>query len=492
MKEIGDKQGIASSYNNIGIIYDYKGDYKEALKNYFASLKIKEEIGDKQGMASSNINIGEVNILIKNYTEARNHLNTALLLSTEIGSKEWVKDSYLALASLDTLLGNWKSAFMYYQRHSEIKDSIFNEDGTRSMAEMQTKYESEKKESEIKLLQKEKEVQGKNLEKQKTIRDAILVGLLLVIIFAVLMYNRFRLIRKQKNIIELKEKETQLQKEVIEEKHKEITDSINYAERIQRSLLASKEFLDENLNRGHAELVSASHETPKQVQGDNNNYFIFFKPKDIVSGDFYWASKLSNNHFALITADSTGHGVPGAIMSILNIACLNEAIKEGLCLPNEILNHTRTKIIDVLKRDGSKDGGKDGMDCSLIVLNKERTQLIFATANNPVFIIRNNELIEFKPDKMPVGKHDKDAESFSLQTVNLQKGDIIYTLTDGFSDQFGGENGKKYMIKTLKQLLLQIASLTMQEQQQKLAQEFTNWKGENEQVDDVCIMGVKI
>ena len=139
------------------------------------------------------------------------------------------------------------------------------------------------------------------------------------------------------------------------------------------------------------------------------------------------------------------------------------------------------------------------MDCSLIVINKERTQLMFAAANNPVFIVRPSvaelatfELIEFKPDKMPVGKHDRDQESFTLKTMGIQKGDIIYTLTDGFSDQFGGENGKKYMIKNLKELLLQIAPLTMQEQQQKLAQEFAAWKGENEQVDDVLIMGVRI
>ncbi|MBW6484283.1 MAG: serine/threonine-protein phosphatase [Vicingaceae bacterium] len=182
---------------------------------------------------------------------------------------------------------------------------------------------------------------------------------------------------------------------------------------------------------------------------------------------------------------------------------------------------TREIIIERLKKDGTADGGKDGMDCSLLVLNKDRTQLFFASANNPVFIVRSTviaseertkqsvpeeqiaslptvvrndgyELIEFKPDKMPVGKHDNDTESFTLHTASLQKGDVIYALTDGFSDQFGGEKGKKYMIKNLKELLLQIAHLPMYEQEQKLAEEFENWKGSNEQVDDVLIMGVRI
>ena len=233
MEEIGDKQGVAASYNNIGIVYDFQGDYKGALKNYFASLKIKEEIGDKQGMAASNINIGEVSVLVEKYDDARKHLNQALVLATEIGSKDWMKESYQALATLDTLLGNWKSAFRYYQLHSEIKDSIFNEEGSRSMAEMQTKYESEKKENEIKLLQKDKEVQGKDLEKQKTIRNAIIFGLFLVIIFAAIMYNRFKVTQKQKIIIERQKEMVEKQKELVEEKQKEILDSIRYAKRIQ-------------------------------------------------------------------------------------------------------------------------------------------------------------------------------------------------------------------------------------------------------------------
>ena len=165
-------------------------------------------------------------------------------------------------------------------------------------------------------------------------------------------------------------------------------------------------------------------------------------------------------------------------------------------------------MIERLKKDGTSEGGKDGMDCSLLVLNHDKTQLSFASANNPVFIVRavtssgspeaavlrseTHELLEFKPDKMPVGKHDKDQEPFTLQTVSLQKGDVIYTLTDGFPDQFGGEKGKKYMIKNLKELFLTLAHFPMKEQHAKLEEEFMNWKGSNEQIDDVCIIGVRL
>jgi serine phosphatase RsbU (regulator of sigma subunit) len=290
----------------------------------------------------------------------------------------------------------------------------------------------------------------------------------LTIVFSVLLYKRFRLTNNQKEIIEQ-------QKHIVEEKHKEITDSINYAERIQRSFLATKELLDVNLN----------------------NHFVFFKPKDVVSGDFYWASKLSNDNFALVTADSTGHGVPGAIMSLLNITSIESAIKDGYTQPADILNATRQTIIERLKKDGSAEGGKDGMDCSLVSFDFKNKKLTVSAANNPVWIVRKNELgvteaLDIKPDKMPVGKHDKDSISFTQQEIQLQGGDVVYTLTDGFPDQFGGEKGKKFMSKNLRELLVTNSHLPMQEQHELLNKTFTDWVGNLEQVDDVCIIGIRI
>ena len=275
---------------------------------------------------------------------------------------------------------------------------------------------------------------------------------------------------KQKEIVEE-------QKKVVEKKHKEITDSINYAERIQRALLASKKLLDENLtSTGPA----------------NRDYFILFKPKDVVSGDFYWATKLSNNNFVLVNADSTGHGVPGAIMSIVNIACLDKAVTQGITSPELLLNETRRLVIENLKNDGSAEGGKDGMDGSLLSFDFKNNILHCASANNPVWIIRGNELIEIKADRLPIGKHDRDNIPFTLHTLNLQKGDVVYTLTDGFPDQFGGANGKKFKHKPLQNLLLAMANEPMETQKQKLNDVFDKWKGNMEQVDDVCLIGIRV
>ena len=252
-------------------------------------------------------------------------------------------------------------------------------------------------------------------------------------------------------------------------RHKAITDSISYAERIQRSFLATKELLQDNLN----------------------DYFIIFKPKDVVSGDFYWASKLPNGNFAFVTADSTGHGVPGAIMSLLNITSLEKAV-EIYYQASAILNMTREIIIERLKKDGSTTGGKDGMDCSLTVYDFKNNKLTIASANNPVWIVRGSETIEIKPDKMPVGKHDKQEDSFTQQEINIQKGDVIYTLTDGFQDQFGGPSGKKFMSKNLRELLSKNAHLPMHEQKVILEATFKEWVGDLEQVDDITLIGIRI
>jgi serine phosphatase RsbU (regulator of sigma subunit) len=285
----------------------------------------------------------------------------------------------------------------------------------------------------------------------------------------VIVYRNLRENKRKNRIITEQKKEVEHAKELVEEKHKEITDSINYAERIQRSFLATKEMLDENLKE----------------------YFVFFRPKDVVSGDFYWAYKLPDSRFALATADSTGHGVPGSIMSLLNITSLEKA-SEHFSQPAEILNHTRKTIIGRLKKDGSAEGGKDGMDCSLISFDFSNKTMSYAAANNPVWVVRGSELLEFAPDKMPVGKHDKDQVPFVQHSIQLQTGDMVYALTDGLPDQFGGPKGKKFMYKQLKELLTSIAPMPAAKQQEKLGKVFDLWKGPLEQVDDVTIVGIRI
>jgi serine phosphatase RsbU (regulator of sigma subunit) len=295
----------------------------------------------------------------------------------------------------------------------------------------------------------------------------LIAGLLLVLVFAVFMFNRFKITQKQKHLIEIKEKETQQQKILIEDKQKEIVDSINYAQRIQKALLAGDSLLQNSLPE----------------------HFVLYKPKAIVSGDFYWGHAANKDQFFLAVCDSTGHGVPGAFMSLLNISFLNEAVNERKMVdPAQILNHARERIIQNL----SSDGGKDGMDCSFAAFDFKNRKMVYAAANNPIWIVRKKELIELSGDKMPVGKHDKEGQSFTQHAVDLQSGDMIYLFTDGYADQFGGPKGKKFMYKQLQEVLMSISESDTVIQKEKLVSVFEEWKGDLEQVDDVCIIGVRM
>jgi len=266
------------------------------------------------------------------------------------------------------------------------------------------------------------------------------------------------------------------QRDQIIEQKQEITDSIQYASRIQNALLASNEFADKVLNQ----------------------YFITFKPRDIVSGDFYWFTKIENKTI-VVAADCTGHGVPGAFMSMLGITFLNEIVnKQKITEPDQILNQLRKEIIKALKQ-GRESKSKDGMDIAIVVIVPEKNILEYAGANNPVYIVQkeiielqNTTVIqELKPDKMPIAIYEKMAP-FNKKQIGINSGDIVYLFTDGYADQFGGPKGKKFKYKQLKEYLIEIAPLSIENQKTKIEQTFNDWKGINEQVDDVLVIGVKI
>jgi serine phosphatase RsbU (regulator of sigma subunit) len=238
--------------------------------------------------------------------------------------------------------------------------------------------------------------------------------------------------------------------------------------------------------------------TESQEKVQAKNFFILYRPKDIVSGDFYHALAYKpegskNELFFMCTADCTGHGVPGALMSMMGISHLNESIIEkNLIHPNEILDNMRKGIIASLNPEGSEEESKDGMDCVLCVYDFENMSLEFSCANNPLWLMRDNKITEYKPDKMPIGKHGEEMKPFSLQKVELKKGDIIYTFTDGMADQFGGTKGKKFKYKQMQEKLLAISDLPMDDQKKILEKTFDDWKGNLDQVDDVCVIGLRI
>ncbi len=317
-----------------------------------------------------------------------------------------------------------------------------------------------------------------NLSVQEFVVNGALLILTVAIFCVFLIRTRYRLTYKEiRSRMELAHSKQIIEEEhaVVVEQKKEILDSINYAKRIQNAMLTSTQLFKKNLK----------------------DYFILFNPKDIVSGDFYWAAPLKDGKFVVITADSTGHGVPGAMMSLLNISCLNEAIIERkLTSPAKILDHARQRIINSLAEDGSAEGGKDGMDCSVIVFDLANSKLTYSGANNPVWIVRkigeDLELIELKPDRMPVGKHDNDILPFTEKEIDLIPGDFVYAITDGFPDQFGGYKQKKFTNRKLRELCLSINKHPLATQQQILQKTFNDWKGTLGQVDDVLIIGILI
>jgi serine phosphatase RsbU (regulator of sigma subunit)/lipopolysaccharide biosynthesis regulator YciM len=471
----GDSTTYAISLSNVGAAYFYLGEYEKALKNYSIARAISVRFNDRENITRVIENIASVYIQQGKFAQAQECLDEGLQIAKEMKNRELERLMYKSFYDLYVAKKDPSSALSYYLKYDATNDSLLNESNLQQMNELNKKFESEKKEKEIELLNKENEVSALELDQQKSQRNILIIIVALVLVS--LGFLAFSFIQKSRNnkLLEEKNKLITLKNHTIEEKNKEIIDSITYAKRIQSALLASDNLLREQLK----------------------DYFVLFMPKDIVSGDFYWASATKNGNFSLVVADSTGHGVPGAFMSLLNITFLNEAINEkDLTDPGEILTHTRRKIIGSLATDGSSEGGKDGMDCTLSVFDFGKKVLHYSCAYNPIWVVRANagakELIELDADKMPVGKHDKDQVPFSSHTIQLQSGDVVYALTDGYADQFGGPKGKKFKYKPLQELLQSISHLDMKEQQVILQKTFLDWRGELEQVDDVCISGVRI
>lgn len=466
----GNNNWLVVSLNNLGMCSKGQGNYEEAIEYFNQCLDMYEEQGDQDGIANSYGNLGRTYILMQNYALAKSSLETALALSLKSGVQVRVKESYAALADLYYKSGDYREAFDYLEKCEKLKDTLFQEGKEKYIEEMLVKYDAEKNEKD--LIQKNAEIKQKDAESLQRIteRNTFIGGFAVVLLFSVFLYNRFTVTRKQRNIINEQKELVENQKTIVEEKNKNITDSINYSRRIQQAMLTSEGYMKRHL---------ADH-------------FVLYKPKDIVSGDFFWMFSPAPNQVLLVTADCTGHGVPGALMSMIGISLLNDIVVEkSNRSPAVILGLLREEIIRALNPEDSETETSDGMDISLCSINFDKAQLEFAGANNAVYIIRNNELIEIEPDHFPVGKHAGEVRPFSDHKISLQRGDAIYTFTDGIADQFGGPRGKKFKYSQLRELLLRSQKLAMSEQKQVIETAFEEWKGNHEQVDDVCMIGIR-
>ncbi len=499
-KDINDKNGIAASYSNIGGAYSDLGEFlndvstlNKAMSYLHDALAINKELKNSTEISITLYYISQNYFYLKQYDKAISYLGESVSISKEIDVKKTVMKSYELYTNIYDSIRNYKQALFYARLFSEMKDSITNEASVKAIQEMQTKYETEKKETQIKLLGSEKLLQETKIRQQKIVIIAFFAGFLIILVFSIIIYKQYRdkkkaniqlaqqneEINQQKEEILAQRDEIEGQKDIAEKQRdyitdqkNEIDDSIRYAKRIQQAVLPQLE----------------------NVGIYTKDMFIMFKPKDVVSGDFYFVRYIERSGVLLAAAaDCTGHGVPGAFMSMLGVTFLNEiCLKPEIQHAGEVLDELRKYIINSLHQTGKFGEQKDGMDIALVAIFREKKILEFAGANNPLYLFRNNELHEYKGDKMPIGIHDRVNQLFANQVINIEEDDSLYLFSDGFADQFGGIKGKKYMYKRFKEFLMNIHNRPMIEQQKMLAQESVDWRGSIEQIDDQLIVGIKI
>ncbi len=531
--------------NNMGFIYEQKGQWRKALEVYKKNLAVAEKINNVASSVVARANMGSVYLAVFDQDSSKRkeneiefnrnvlldsafyYFDKALQASKRIGyqqvinlslaglGKIWYRrgayqravayykkaaemadstgalprlyKAYEGLARSYEALGRYQQAYDYHVKYAQLRDSVHSRRSSERIAELEEKYEAEKRERKIKMLEKDKKIQRAQLQRNRVMLYSAGGGLLLVLVFSGLLYNRFRVTREQKEVIEH-------QKEVVEQKNEAIGASIDYARRIQSAIL-----------RAESEMESVGR----------SNYFILFRPKEAVSGDFYWAYR-GERDLIWTASDCTGHGVPGAFMSMIGNRLLNEVVIErGVRETGRILDELREGIISTLQQSGEEEEMRDGMDMALcrwynVDEGGEEQWIEFSGAKNPLYVVgedivnreigvradrtMGDELIELKGDKQPIGYEGEDHQPFESRWLKLRRGDVLYTFSDGYADQFGGPRGKKFMYKRFKRTLIEIQDKSMPEQGEYLEDKIEDWMAENdeEQLDDICVMGMRI
>jgi serine phosphatase RsbU (regulator of sigma subunit) len=452
----GDSLDLAYAYSHIALVYNIQKKNREAISLLQTSLQMSRNLDDKRLEMACYGNIASNYLLMNLPDSADVFIGKMVELQNTLKIKLDGEDISKLLADYYYRKKDYQKSYDYFKIYSNYRDSVLNIEASSKLLEMQEKFDSEQKEKDNQMLQ----LENKSFKNSRNYLILILAISFLGIILLLVSYKKIVASRKL-----LRE-----QKDLLTEQQKEILDSIQYARRIQYALLASDNLLKKHLPE----------------------HFVFFKPKAVVSGDFYWAIPTEAG-FIYITGDCTGHGVPGAFMSLLFITTLRQTITEyNIQRPDLILNKVREEIVRSLNPEDSKDVSKDGMDAVVCLLDVANRKLVYAAANNSFYIIRNKALLTCKADKMPVGLGFEEQRPFTYNEIQLEKGDVVYTFTDGFADQFGGPAGKKYKYKQFEDLLLSIHQFDMAEQKTGIETAFEEWKGELEQVDDVCVIGTRI
>lgn len=488
-----NQYGIANTMANIGKIYFEAGNYNESIKQLNQALSIKMSLSDSLEFPEIYNYLGNAYLQKNRYAKAEDYFNKGYQIAQKKNLKADLTNSFLNLSQLADKKGEYKKALWYYKKYTSQRDSL----NVEEITQLQLQYEFDKKQKEYEFEQQQKDIiQREKLRRQKLLSFSFIVGFVLMIVLAVVIYISYKRkketniqlslqneeIRQQKEEIEAQRDEIEQQKDYavaqrdkIASQQKVITDSIRYASRIQKAILPQ-----------HIDFTQILPE-----------HFIYNLPRDLVSGDFYWFTK-KGQKLILVAADCTGHGVPGAFMSMLGVTLLNEIVNRNhVYEPNEVLNRLRKSLIEALHQKNDETESSDGMDMTYCLIDLESLKMQFSGAYNPIYIIRKEEdgtwqLHEFKGDKMPVGVYLKEHfEPFSQREIQLKKNDTLYMFSDGYYDQFGSGTETKYKPKNFKQFLLSIQEEDLEKQKELIISNFENWKGNYRQLDDVLVMGFK-
>lgn len=472
-----DTAMMVQALANIGTLYSAQGKYDAAMSYYEQALVIHEKAGDERMIATDLTNVGVCLFKKGEPSKALEVFKRSLNISTRIQLRDNQSAVYNWLAQVKASQGDFRAAYDYKQMEAALEDTLREEVVTKQMAEMSARYEAEKKDKEIKILNQDKALKETEVQKQRaeaakseTQRNGFIGGFVLMLLLGMVSYRGYR--QKKKANLQLEEKNNLIEKQkaLVEEKNKDITDSINYAKKIQEAILPR-------------------HDLLKELFPDS---FVLFMPRDVVSGDFYWFAEKDGRKL-VAAVDCTGHGVPGAFMSMIGNAFLNEVvIEKGITRPDLVLNELRNLVISSLKQSGNINENKDGMDIALLCFDERSGTVEFAGANNPAWVIREKNIIELKPDKRHIGYFKGQGLPFSCQSIALQKGDRLYLFSDGYPDQFGGPKGKKFKYRQMQELLITLSTKPVSEQGQLLAGTITAWRGKLEQIDDILVIGIGV
>lgn len=483
--EINNEAAIAPFLNNVGLVFFKQEKYDSALYYFQRAIDHSFKLGNMRDVVTYQINLGVTCALkLGDFEKGYRLYENSLKVCRENKYLDLVQVAYQAYYKTYRKQGNYQKALEYYEMFTDVKDSIFNEESQKTLEQYRAKYETEKKEKEIELLKKDQKIRN-------VILYSVSGGFILFLALMIIVFRAYRLKRQAYNVIKTQKEEIQDKNEELNQQNEEIasqrdeierqkdqlqktniqiTDSIKYAKRIQKAVLPPEEYV--------------TRELPE--------HFILFLPRDIVSGDFYWVA-LQGDDKIFAAVDCTGHGVPGAFMSMLGIAFLNEIVNSDHSLDaNQILNKLRSNLIDSLHQTGKEGEAQDGMDIALCIINEKKKIVQYSGANNPLWHIRNDELTEYHADRMPVGIFHAVEKSFTNNEISIMSGDRIYIFSDGFTDQFGGEANRKFGKSAFKKKLLEINNLSFENQKKSLHETFDEWKKGNPQTDDVVVIGLKI